>query len=67
MKVRAPGPDGFTVKDFKSMDNVARNFILNYSLHTKSMLKTHRANRTILIPKGNQDKSNASNWRPITI
>ena len=43
MKTRAPGPDGFTVPDFKAMDTFARNFFLNYSLHTGKMLDYHTA------------------------
>ena len=58
MNVRAPGPGGITVPDFKNMGQYARNFILNHSLHTGIMLNYHRLNKTILIRKGNQDKTN---------
>ena len=67
MKVRAPGPDGYKVCDLKSMDAAACNFVLNFCLFRRKTLRLHKVNRTILIPKTNDGRENASNWRPITI
>ena len=68
MKIRAPGPDGFKVCELKNMDGAAYNFVLNFCLFRRKALSLHKANRTIVIPKTNDGRENAVNWRrPITI
>lgn len=64
----APGPDGITKKDVQTiaMKEVLRLWF-NIIMVRAYQPVAWRTNRTTLLPKEGQDKSKATNYRPITI
>ena len=67
---KSPGVTGFTNEFYKEFCKDMNIWILNYINHTyqeKSLSNMQRRGAITLIPKGQKDKSNLGNWRPITL
>ena len=67
MKSSAPGIDNFTIQDIRKLDINLILTLLNFQLWALKQFPIWKENKTILIPKTNDDLLVASNWRPITL
>ena len=67
---KSPGTTGFTNEFYKEFLKDINIWILNYIHYTyqeKGLSYMQRRGAITLIPKGQKDKSNLGNWRPITL
>ena len=66
----SPGNDGFTVEFFKFFWQDIGWFLVRFINHSYSLGElsvTQKQGVITCIPKGNKDKSNLKNWRPISL
>ena len=67
---KSPGVTGFTNEFYKEFSKDLNIWILNYIHYTyqeKTLSYMQRRGAITLIPKGQKDKSDLGNWRPITL
>ena len=67
---KAPGTSGFTNEFYREFHNHLKLWIMYYINFTKTKVQLsylQRQGSITLIPKGQKDKKNLGNWRPITL
>ena len=67
---KSPGVTGFTNEFYKEFNKDLNIWILNYIKYTyqeRSLSYMQRRGAITLIPKGEKDKRDLGNWRPITL
>lgn len=67
MKNSAPGPNGISVSDLQKCRSVLLAVLYTSILCCGNIPTMWKRNRMVLIPKGKNNRSVATNWRPLTI